>query len=214
VISHKYKCIFAEVPKTGSTSIRVILGRAWKPHRNLVELRRLMESSWTHYGGRRNRIVEPLYLLLSPERRARIGGKQFESYFKFGFVRNPWDRVVSLYERKEPLQMKDQMSFDEFVAWIQYSSATCPHSSPHRCQLDWFVDGNGKMLADFIGRFEKLEEDWSFLAKKLGVSAKLSHQRANPRERHYTEYYNARTREMIATKFSQDIETFGYEFGK
>ena len=214
MISHKYKCIFAEVPKTGSTSIRVILGRAWKPHRNLVELRRLMETSWTHYGGRTNRIIEPFYMMLSPKRRAEMGKKQFESYFKFGFVRNPWDRVVSLYERKEPVQMKEEMSFDEFVDWIQYSSATCPHSSPHRYQLDWFVDGSGKMLADFIGRFEKLEEDWTFIANKLGVSAKLSHQRENPRERHYTEYYTLRTREVIAKKFSVDIETFGYEFGK
>ena len=36
VISHKYKCIFVEVPKTGSASVRAILGRPWKPHPEFV----------------------------------------------------------------------------------------------------------------------------------------------------------------------------------
>ena len=212
VISHKHKCIFVEIPKTGSTSVRAILGKAWKPHLNLWQIKNQMETYWTRYGGRKNRILAALYLLRSEKRRKAIGGKQFETYFKFGFVRNPWDRVVSLYERTEALQLKDKMAFDEFVDWIQYSSATCVHSSPHRYQLDWFVDPNGNMLADFIGKFERLEEDWAFVAKKLGLNENLPHQRPNPRARHYTEYYTPRTRDVIANKFKVDIERFGYEF--
>jgi len=133
---------------------------------------------------------------------------------QFGFVRNPWDRVVSLYERTEALQVRNEMTFEQFVNWIEYSSATCVHSSPHRYQLDWFVDPNGNVLADFIGKFERLEEDWAFVAQKLGLSEKLPHRRANPRDRHYTEYYNSRTRDVIANKFRVDIERFGYEFSE
>src|SRR6266571_4764317 len=214
MISHKYKCIFVEVPKTGSTSIRAILGKAYIPHLNLVEIKTLMENSWTQFGGRTNRIRGALYQLLPRERKIDIGRRQFESYFKFGFVRNPCDRVVSLYERTEPLQMKDKMSFEEFVGWIQYSSSTCIHSSPHRYQLDWFVDGSGNMLADSIGKFERLEADWLSIAQKLGITGVLPHKRANPRSRHYTDYYNDRTKEIIATKFKIDIDYFGYEFGK
>src|SRR5256886_12135357 len=125
-----------------------------------------METCWTREAGGGSRIAEYLYLTRSRKRRIEIGDRQFNAYFKFGFVRNPWDRVVSLYERTEPLQMKDKMTFDEFVDWIQYSSSTCIHSSPHRYQLDWFVDPNGNVLADFIGKFERLDEDWAFVAKK------------------------------------------------
>jgi len=214
MISHKHKCIFVEVPKTGSTSIRAMLGKAYIPHLNLVEIKTLMENSWTQFGGRTNRIRAALYQLLPRERKIDIGRRQFESYFKFGFVRNPWDRVVSLYERTEPIQMKDKMSSDEFVEWIQFSSATCIHSSPHRYQLDWFLDGSGNMLADFIGRFECLERDWAVVADKLGITEKtLPHARENPRARPYTEYYTARTRDLIAQKFEIDIEHFGYDFG-
>jgi hypothetical protein len=214
MISHKHKCIFVEVPKTGSTSIRAILGKAYIPHLNLVEIKTLMENSWTHFGGRTNRIRSALYELLPRKRKIDIGRRQFESYFKFGFVRNPWDRVVSLYERTEPIQMKEKMSFEEFVDWIQFSSATCIHSSPHRYQLDWFLDGSGNILADFIGRFERLDEDWAVVADKLGIAEKtLPHTRENPRPRHYTEYYNPRTRHLIGQKFRVDIEHFSYQFG-
>jgi len=119
MISHKHKCIFVEVPKTGSTSVRAILGKAWKPHLNLWQIKQLMETSWTEFGGRKNRIMAALYLFVPEERRRETGRKQFESYFKFGFVRNPWDRVVSLYERAEALQLKNEMNFEQFVDWIQ-----------------------------------------------------------------------------------------------
>ncbi len=214
MISHQHKCIFVEVPKTGSTSVRAILGKAWKPHLNLWQIKNQMEMYWTRYGGRKNRIIAALYLFLPEERRREIGRKQFETYFKFGFVRNPWDRIVSLYERTEALQLRNEMTFEQFVDWIEYSSATCVHSSPHRYQLDWFVDPNGNVLADFIGKFERLDEDWAFVAQKLGVNEKLPHRRANPRARHYTEYYTPRTRDVIASKFKVDIERFGYEFSE
>ena len=159
-------------------------------------------------------MMEWLYPMLPAERRKERGRQQFASYFKFGFVRNPWDRVVSLYERNEATQMRQEMTFEKFVRWIQYSSATCVHSSPHRYQLDWFVDADGKMLADFIGRFERLQEDWVVVAKKLGVSETLPHTRDNPRLRHYTEYYTPETTRIVEEKFKVDIETFNYRFGE
>src|SRR5438093_8801934 len=195
MISHEYKCIFVEVPKTGSTSVRAILGKAWKPHLNLWQIKNQMQMYWERYGGRKNRFLASLYLLLPEQRRKETGRKQFETYFKFGFVRNPWDRVVSLYERTEALQLREKMTFDEFVDWIQYSSATCVHSSPHRYQLNWFVYSNGSILADLIGKFERLDEDWAFVGKKLGVSENLPHQRPNLRLRPYIAYYTPQTRD-------------------
>jgi hypothetical protein len=212
MISHRYKCIFVEVPKTASTSVRAILGTPPKPHLNLWQIKFLMENYWTRSGGLGNRLLEAAYLLLPAARRERVGRGQFESYFKFGFVRNPWDRTVSLYKRREGMQLREKMTFDDFVEWITFSSSTCVHPMPSRNQLDWFVDPHGNVIADFIGKFETLADDWRFVAGKLGVSPELPHLNENPAGRHYTEFYTPKTRQIIAEKFRTDIEHFGYTF--
>jgi hypothetical protein len=184
LISDQLKCIFVEVPKTGSSSIRAIIGEPSKPHLNISQLESLLD---------------PL---------------KFKTYFKFGFVRNPWDRAVSLYERKEGMQLRNQMSFEEFIDWMKFASSTCIHPVPHRYQLDWFVDGSGNVLVDFIGRFERLDSDWGFVRTRLGINADLPKINVNTdRQRDYTKYYTARTKKIVRDRFAVDIEYFGYEFG-
>jgi hypothetical protein len=213
MISHKYKCIFVEVPKTGSTSMRRVIGQPPKVHNNIIQMRDDMETYWTHYGGSVNRFLQSMYLFLPKVKRKEIGRRQFDSYFKFGFVRNPWDRTVSLYERKEGVKLPEDMTFEQFVDWINYSSSTCTLPVPHRYQLDWFTDASGNVLVDFIGRFENLQDDWAYIAKKLRIDKPLPHKRLNPKKKHYTEYYTDKTKEIIAEKFKVDIEYFDYKFG-
>src|SRR5215468_10713998 len=169
MISHRYKCIFIEVPKTGSTSIRSLIGEPPRPHQNIWQIKYDLENSWTRYGGFGNRVLASLYLLLPLHVRQTIGRDLFSKYFKFGFARNPWDRAVSLYERGEGQQVREKMTFDQFVDCLKYSSSTCLHPMPHRNQLDWFVDPDGRVLVDSIGRFENFAEDWVVIARKLGL---------------------------------------------
>jgi len=137
----------------------------------------------------------------------------FNRYFKFGFVRNPWDRAVSLYERGEGQQLRDKMTFDQFIDWFKYSSSTCVHPVPHRNQLDWFVDPDGRVLVDFIGRFEQFARDWAFIAVKLGLPSQVPHLNKNARRAtSYTAYYTSRTCQIIRERFKEDIDYFGYEF--
>lgn len=214
MISHRYKCIFVEVPKTGSTSIRAVIGSSPKPHMDIWQIKHELETGYTRYKGLRDKILGALYpFFLSRKMRKKIGERQFNTYFKFGFVRNPWDRTVALYNRKEGLQMSGGMTFEEFVEWISLSSDTCIHPTPHKNQLDWFTDPDGNILADFIGRFENLQKDWAFVCSKLGINAVLPRENINPgKPAHYTKYYTDKTRNIIAEKFQTDIETFGYEF--
>ncbi len=183
MVSDQFKCIFIEVPKTASTSVRAILGSPPKPHLNIWQIAQ------------------------------EVDRERFSAYFKFGFVRNPWDRAVSLYERREGMQLRDRMTFEEFIDWMKLASSTCMHPVPHRYQLDWFVNPHGEVIVDFIGRYENIEKDWGKVAARLRIGTPLPHVNVNPgRSRHYTEYYTERTRAIVAARFAVDIEYFGYEF--
>ncbi len=216
MISHKNKYIFIEVPKTASTSLREVLGFPITPHLSILESKHMMINNWPFVEGKGFRgKLHKANNLIPFKIRKNAAEKQFNSYFKFGFVRNPWDRVVSLYFRKEGIKMSGRITFDEFVKWIQNSSDTSIHTSVHKYQLDWFTDENGKVIVDFIGKFENLKADYNFVMRKLGIDKELPHaNNGNSNKMHYTEYYSTKTRDIIAKKFKVDIEYFEYEYGK
>lgn len=200
MISFNHQAILVRVPKTAGTSMAAALKsfEVGKPHRNILQIRDAVEAA--RQAGR-----------LPPG--SQLPPDWFDRFYKFGFVRNPWSRTVSMYKRKEGIQMADRMSFDEFVDWIDCASATCIHPSRHRNQLDWFTDTDGNVLVDYIGKFETLNEDWEKICSRLSVQAFLGHRNHNPsNNRPYTEYYTERTREIIRRKFAVDIDYFGYEF--
>lgn len=214
MISHKHKCIFVEVPRTGSTSVRKLIGKPKTPHLNICQIRSELCNHWSHdsrFSGR----LKSLASLLRPEAaRVEAGEQIFRSYFKFGFVRNPWDRVVSLYMRPTCEQMRARIGFDTFVENIEFSSATCQHPVPHRNQLDWFVDPDGEVMVNFIGRFERLNEDWEVISQRIGLAGqRLPHKNKKVGDKkHYTEWYTPKTIDLIRRKFSVDIEYFEYDF--
>jgi hypothetical protein len=184
MINHKHKCIFVEVPKTGSTSIRSIIGYPKRPHLDIVEIE------------------------------SQITTEQFNEYFKFGFVRNPWDRAVSLFQRKHRLTRKHKKSFVDFIKWHNYATDTCIHPSQKKYQLDFFTDSVGELLVDFIGRFENLQEDFNIVCDKIGIPQQTLPYKNPSKHKHYTEYYDDETKQIVAKKYAKDIEYFGYKFGE
>ena len=212
LISRDKKYIYVDVPKTGSSSIHQVLKGCHGSHLNIAQAKQMFCSTPDRYS-LKSRALRYLYKHSSKSFDERMEEK-FKEYFVFGFVRNPWDRVVSLYMRKEGIVLREKMSFEEFVDWIQFSSATCIFPLPHKYQLDWFRGNNGEILADFIGRFENLEEDWKYVANKIGVCDTLPQKNSNPHKpkKHYSTYYTPKTKQIIEEKFKEDIEYFGYSF--
>ncbi len=216
MISHKYKCIFVEVPKTGSSSIRKIIGEPLRPHAGIAEIRLHLQTYLALSRRKRgSKLVSALYFCLPDSLKKRRGEHIFNSYFKFGFVRNPWDRMVSLYLRKEGVQKRQSMSFDEFIAKATLSSVTCINSLPYRSQKDWLSDSSGNLLVDYVGRFENLLNDWRIVADRTGAPRELSHERRNSviERPHYTTFYSKHTQQIVNERFEQDIGAFGYCFG-
>ena len=79
-------------------------------------------------------------------------------------------------------------------------------------QLDYITNENDEVIVDFIGRYENLVQDVNIVFKNLGLeTVSLPHiNRSN--HTNYREYYTEDTKQLVADRFSRDIECFGYEF--
>ena len=77
--------------------------------------------------------------------------------------------------------------------------------------LEWFKDSRGNVRTQFVGRFENLAEDFRKLTQQLGVDAELPHVNKSQRG-DYRDQYDAKSREVIARYFAEEIRTFEYRF--
>jgi len=145
-------------------------------------------------------------------------------YFKFSFVRNPFDRLVSCYESKyhKDAEIKTGVldlrfyllgtfakdrGFDRFVK----SVCLIPNRFAEMHFLSQYLTlcRNGRFKADFIGRFENLEADYEPIRQKYGF-APLQHY--NPSGKgDWRDYYTPKTAKMVYRKYRKDFETFGYQ---
>ncbi|MDC0302892.1 sulfotransferase family protein, partial [bacterium] len=128
----------------------------------------------------------------------------WDQYFKFTFIRNPWDKMVSSYHFNHHKWVPAGTTFEQYIqAWDSGQQIT-RFPPQHSDYLDEEVN--------FIGRFENLDEDYNFILKKLGLPPKELVHLNKSRHKHYKDYYNENTKEIVKRKFSKDIETWGFEY--
>ena len=131
----------------------------------------------------------------------------WSSRLRFAVIRNPWDRVVSgwRYVSNKPLKtvLKNMPKPENFHAWHHLA----------RPQADFILDDSGRLLPNYLIRFENLESELDILWQKLQLPAlSLYHHNQGTRETDYRLYFDAETRDWVARVFEQDIETLGYKF--
>lgn len=150
------------------------------------------------------------------------GGQFFwDTAFKFSFVRNPFDWVVSLYEfiRGNPNhanyeEIKD-MDFKQFCQWnvdCINNKKINPNGS-FNTLTSFICDDDGKLLVDFVGRFENIEEDFKIICNRLKIP-EIEIQKINPsnREPDYRKYYDEESKAIISEGFYMDLVNFNYTF--
>lgn len=142
----------------------------------------------------------------------------FDEYFKFTFVRNPWSRVVSSFfhtqkihrgDLRSFLSLSDKFTFKEFVVSLKNSEKPHPHYDD---QFSFIINSNQQQCLDYIGRLETFQHDFDIICKKIGIPAQRLPHVNKTKHTHYTEYYDNETKQIVAEKYAKDIEYFGYEF--
>jgi hypothetical protein len=120
--------------------------------------------------------------------------------FSFAFVRNPWDRILSYYCMTIRTSQFDQAAWDRLLR------------QPIDRQTEFICDDHGKVLVDFIGRFENLQEDFNVVCQKIGIEARALYFINTSTHDHYRNYYDDASRQFIAERYADEIERFGYSF--
>ena len=196
------RILFIHIPKTGGTSIERAMGANLPP---LGLAKSLMGWGGKHRSWRQHLTIAEIKKFYKTI--------DLHNCFKFTIVRNPWDRMVSSFRWEQRgfrrNRSKAPSNFKEFTISPRWYNK---QHSKH--QLDFITNENLKIEVDFIGRFENLQEDFNTaLVKGDALPKKLPHKNKTKRK-HYTEYYDDETKQIVAEKYAKDIEYFGYEFGE
>lgn len=145
------------------------------------------------------------------------------NFFKFSFVRNPFDRLVSefFFRPKNGIFFKrlgmKKHSFDDFANGVyEYKLSYDVSKSHEEChlykQFD-FIYIDNKISVDFLGRFENLKNDIYTLKKKFNINKNIIHiNKTN--HYHYSSYYSATTKSMVEKIYEKDLNAFNYDFSK
>jgi hypothetical protein len=216
LLSIRHRFLFVHIAKTGGTSVRAALAPLrWRdPYHWLA----WPCSRLSHLTGHRLGVKLPRHAkaIAAQEMLPR---EVFQGLFKFAFVRNPWDLQVSSFHhirRERPHLLGSHGDFESFLRYkldpdrpYQYHIDTSIE-----LQTDYLVDLHGRLIVDFIGRYERLEADFAEACRRIGLRPPgLPHRRqATDRERDYRRYYTDDTRELVATHFARDVEMLGYGF--
>jgi len=149
----------------------------------------------------------------------------FQKYFKFGFVRNPWDRMVSAFWflKKGGANKNDKKwaskylasfkDFHDFVLSLKYKKQVNRVLKWHHFKPQWeyICDDDLQILLDYVGRFEKLVSDFENVKNTLNIACELPYFNYGD-HRYYRKYYNWETKEIVSSLYKQDIELFNYYF--
>lgn len=151
--------------------------------------------------------------------------QEFEQFFTFTFVRNPWDRLVSAYHflknggrnendrRWAEANLAGFDGFEDFVrGWVNRRNIhTALHFMP-QCRFIT-LPGRAGPQVDFVGSLENIEADFARVCQRLGCAAELTcDNRTAGRQGDYRSYYDDRTREIVAGAYREDLDLLGYDF--
>jgi len=158
-------------------------------------------------------------------------GIDVAKFFKFCFVRNPWDRLVSNYEYLKDVNSdgpRTDYGYASFKDWILGRPSQgkgeelgvwidrfrCPDNNAAIPTQISTIKVQNKVQMDFIGRFENLQEDFNKVCEHINVEKQQLPRKVKSAHVHFSQYYDNETKRIVAEQFAEDINFFNYDFPK
>ncbi|WP_019589088.1 MULTISPECIES: sulfotransferase family 2 domain-containing protein [unclassified Thioalkalivibrio] len=217
LISYRKNFLFVHIAKTGGTSIRAAL----RPYR---------WGGWYSIplwaASQVSQLTRPRHKLglKFPRHAKAIAAKEmlpepvYRELFKCAIVRNPWDLQVSSWHhirREKPEVLEGVKTFGDFLR-LKFDPER-PYDymldTSAELQHEYIVDLQGRVIVDFIGRYENLHEDFATICQRIGIpTPELPHLRRASERDDYRSYYDDTLAEMVARHYRRDLDLLGYEF--
>lgn len=206
IISHQHKFVFAAIPKTGTHSVR----QALREHMSAEDLEQVGLFINKRFPFEELAAIKHGHITLE-QIRPFLGEEAFGSYLKFAFVRNPFDRFVSYCAfmtratdafSRDPRGVMRHILFE--VRPMQHILFVPQHT--------FVTDGEGRMLADVIGRVEDMQASYDAICARIGIPSRTLDQVNSSRRGDYRDYYDQPLIDGVAELYRRDLELFGYQF--
>ncbi|HHZ82348.1 MAG TPA: hypothetical protein EYN64_06490 [Flavobacteriales bacterium] len=218
IVNDKHKFIFFHLYKCGGNSVRQLLSdKGINDSIHLLGPHALPREVKYHY-----------------EVRGQDHIDRFKEMFKFTFVRNPFDFLLSTFcfsrrwashfwhQKVVNMEFKDFPKFymSEVERFASSRVEDLRGDSHGRSEVttpyEWIIDKNGDVMMDFVGKLENIDEDMKLVLKRIGkgdMPIIVPRENVNKHnDKPYREMYDATTRAYVEKHFEKDLKHFNYEF--
>lgn len=213
-VSDEKRLVYVPIAKVACTTLKIASLTDSKSN----------SSEQNHYMDVHSRISDKKYYSL-PDR--------YKEYYKFAFVRNPFDRLVSCYEDKvkTPVQHNGRYFFDTNYNHVLikrlFGNEFHPDMSFEEfielvCKIpDFLSDGhfksqysilykNNKIIVDYVGKFENIENDWNQIAQHNSLPG-IDKKNSSNRNQWETYYKSNDIVKLVFERYKNDFECFNYD---
>ena len=205
IVSSLHKFIFVAIPKTGTHAIR----RALREHMGPQDLeqvglfvQRSLPVPELAALGHGHITLQQIRPFMRPE--------DFDAFFKFAFVRNPFDRFVSYCAFMT--RTEGQFEKDPQAVMRRFVEVPPHHHILFQPQHSFISGADGKLLADSFGRVEQMQESYDAICERIGIPTTALEKVNSSKRSDYRQYYDQPLIDAVAKLYARDIQLFGYDF--
>lgn len=205
IISHKHKYIFFAVPKTATHAIR----EALREHKGPDDWEQQMLFGRNAFPVPALAAIQHGHLSVQ-QLRPHISPEMFSDYFKFAFVRNPYDRYISTFfflTRNQQLPPGDKkVHLKQAIRSPQFTGRILVQP-----QYKMLVDETNTLALDYLGRYEDIQASYDHICERIGIPSKSLIEKNASDHQSSESYYDDELRQLVTDFYRGDFELLGYD---
>jgi len=206
IVSYQHRFVFAAIPKTGTHSVRQALRQHLGPD-DIEQVGLFVDKRFPY-----PELAQLRHGHLGLQQvRPFLGEHVFAEYFKFAFVRNPFDRFVSYCAFMTRADDAFQRDPKAVMRHVLFKVRPLDHIL-FQPQHGLLVDGHGTLLTDAIGRVEDMQASYDAICARIGLPSAVLGQVNGSRRGDYRDYYDQSLIDGVSEVYRRDLELFDYQF--